>query len=266
MTTLDETEGRVALVTGATSGIGAELAARLAGQGMHLVLVARTRDRLEAISEDLRSRHGVTVLPVAVDLAGPGAAQDVWRAVADAGLEVEMLVNNAGLSTPGPLTSMDPATASSMIAVNVTALTELTHHYLPEMVGRGRGTIINVASTGAYQPAPYLAVYAATKSYVLSLTQALAAETRSTGVRVLAVSPGPTDTPMNPGRGLNKRTSKQVVDTTLRALAGSNPSVVDGFANAVLARVIGRLLPERAMTGIAERILRPKDPDLTPVA
>lgn len=126
------------------------------------------------------------------------------------------------------------------------------------MLGRGRGTILNVASTGAYLPSPYLAVYSATKAYVLSFTEALWAENRGSGVRILAVSPGPTDTPMNSGAGRGKRTPQQVVDTALRALGTDKPSVVDGPVNAAFVRVVAKHFPDRAVRGLGERLSRPR--------
>lgn len=189
-----------------------------------------------------------------------GAAARLAERVSAAGLVVEMLVNNAGATALGPVADADPAAMAALIGVNVTALTETTMRFLPDMIERGHGTIVNVASTGAYQPSPYLAVYSATKAYVLSFTQALSAETRATGVRVLAVSPGPTDTPMNRGPGRGKRTPSQVVDTTLDAIATKRSSVIDGRVNALFAHVFSKRFPQRTVLTFAERVMRPKSP------
>jgi short-subunit dehydrogenase len=165
---------------------------------------------------------------------------------------VEVLVNNAGVSTRGPVLDGDPARFRSVIDVNVTALTELTALLMPAMVARGHGAVVNIASTGAYTPAPYLAVYAATKAYVLSFTQALWAETRGTGVRVVEVSPGPTKTPMN-SRGT--RTAEAVASTVFRALSGNRPSVVDGCTNKLITSLFGKLMPRRFALAIARRVM-----------
>ncbi|MFD1046081.1 SDR family NAD(P)-dependent oxidoreductase, partial [Kibdelosporangium lantanae] len=186
------------------------------------------------------------------DLAVADAPARLAKTLADEGIEVEMLVNNAGVSARGPVLDGDPARFRSLIDVNVNALTELTTLLVPAMVARGHGTVVNIASTGGYVPAPYLAVYAATKAYVVSFTQALWAETRGTGVRVVAVSPGPTKTPMNT-RGT--RSADAVATTVLRAMSGNGPAVIDGKANALTALLFGRLLPTRLSLAVARRIM-----------
>ena len=256
----EDLRGRTALVTGASTGIGAEFAERLAQAGVHLVIVARSKAVLEARTRDLREQYGVDVLPIALDLSVPGAAADLIRAVIAADIDVDVLVNNAGVTVIGSVATADPAATSSMVGLNVTALTELTVHFLKPMVDRQRGTIVNVASNVAFQPAPYLAVYSATKAYVLSFTEALWAENRDTGVRVLALCPGRTETPMNSGAGRGKRTPRQVVDTAMAALATDKFSVVDGTANAVIARAFSQRFPSRAVLAVAERFARPSPP------
>lgn len=185
-TTAEDLRGRTALVTGASTGIGAEFAARLAQRGADLVLVARSQPVLDTLAGDLRDRHGVDVLPLALDLAVSGAAGELARAVAAADITVDTLINSAGVAVTGPVAAADPAAMASMIGLNATALTETTVHFVKAMIDRRQGTIVNVASTGGYQPAPYLAVYNATKAYVLSFTQALWAENRP---RASACSP-----------------------------------------------------------------------------
>jgi len=243
---------KFAVVTGASTGIGAAVAERLAASGVHLVLVARSVDKLDEAAARLSRRHGVTVRALAADLAAADAPTELAKRLADEGIEVEMLVNNAGVSAPGPVLDGDPARFRSLIDVNVTALTELTTLLLPAMVARGHGAVVNIASTGGYLPAPYLAVYAATKAYVVSFTQALWAETRGTGVRVVAVSPGPTKTPMNT-RGT--RSTEAVATTVVRALSGNGPAVIDGKANALTALLFGRLLPTRLSLAVARRMM-----------
>jgi hypothetical protein len=252
MFTAAQMRDRFAVVTGASSGIGAAVAERLAAHGVHLVLVARSAGKLEEEAARLSRRHGVTVHALPLDLATADAPTRLAKTLADKGIEVEVLVNNAGVSTRGPVLDGDPARFRSLIDVNVTALTELTVLLMPAMVARGHGAVINIASTGAYVPAPHLAVYAATKAYVLSFTQALWAEARGTGVRVVAVSPGPTKTPMNT-RGT--RNAEAVAGTVFRALSGSRPSVVDGYANALATSLFGKLMPRRFALAIVRRVM-----------
>jgi len=164
---------RTAVVTGATTGIGAELAERLAGYGAHLVLVARTADRLHETAERLRAEHGVKVLAVPLDLAAHDAPRRLAQQLAEAGIEVEMLVNNAGISDLAPVAASDPARLRTVVDVNAGALAEITALLLPQMVARDHGSVVNIASTGAHSPAPYVAAYAASKAFVLSFTQAL---------------------------------------------------------------------------------------------
>jgi short-subunit dehydrogenase len=247
-------KGRYAVVTGGSSGIGAAIAEELAEHGAHLVLVARDAENLERVAADLRERRGVTVVSIALDLDQGDAPRRLVQAVQDAGIEVEMLVNNAATSSRSMVADADPATLRRLVDVNVGALTELTGLLVGEMVRRGHGSIVNVASTAAYTPAPTLAAYAASKAYVLSFTQALWVETRASGVRVVAVSPGPTETPMNSGRARGKRQPAQVARTALAALSGTGPAVVDGRRNRLTAWVI-RVMPARLMAGVALRML-----------
>jgi uncharacterized protein len=247
---------RTAVVTGATTGIGAEIAERLAGYGAHLVLVARTTERLDAEAERLRAEHGVRVLVVPLDLAAHDAPRMLAHKLAEEGVEVEMLVNNAGITDLAPVAESDPDRLRRVVDVNAGALAETTALLLPPMIARGHGSIINIASTGGYSPAPYVAAYAASKAFVLSFTQALWAETRSSGVRVVAVSPGPTETPMNPRPGRGKRRPSDVADTAFKALRGSYPEVIDGRMNALFSLVLGRLVSARLSASIAEKLMR----------
>ncbi|MFF7941560.1 SDR family NAD(P)-dependent oxidoreductase [Nocardia gamkensis] len=255
-------EGQRVLVTGASSGIGRAFAARIAADGGDLVLVARREAILRAQADELHAQFGTRVEVVAADLGVPGAALGVTDLLARRGITVEALVNNAGLGIHGDLAGADLAVVSSQIAVNVTALTELTAILLPGMIAHGRGAVVNVASTAAFQPVPHMAVYGATKAYVLSFTRALWSETRGSGVRVLAVSPGATDTAFFDIAGEaasvgSRRAPEQVVAATVRALRSNRPDIVDGAANALLARVACRLPSTLAIT-FAERSVRPE--------
>lgn len=181
MTTLSEMAGKYALVTGGSSGIGAAIANELAAAGANIILVARASDRLEQTAAGLSQNHGVTVETIASNLHSPGAASELIAKVAEAGIDIEMLVNSAGMSSKDLFAESEPAILRQFVDLNVGALTELTTMVVADMVRRGHGAIINVASTGTYSPAPLLAAYAASKAYVLSFTQALWEETRDSG-------------------------------------------------------------------------------------
>lgn len=255
------TAGTTTLITGASSGIGRSFAHRAAAAGSDLVLVARRGDVLDELAAALTARHAVDVTTLAVDLARPDAAAAVAGRLDDDGIAVDALVNNAGLGIHGDVSSSPVAGASTQIAVNVTALTELTARLLPPMLARGRGMIVNVASTAGFQPVPHMAVYSASKAYVLTFTRALWRETRGTGVDVLAVCPGATDTAFFATAGEaasvgRRRTPEQVVDTALHALRRGSPSVVDGRSNAFVSWLAPRM-PERLSLDLAERSVRP---------
>lgn len=183
-----------ALITGASSGIGTEFARIHAGNGGDLVLVAQNLERLNALKEEIESAHGVSVLVLREDLSVPGSAQRVFQATEDAGIVVDMLINNAGFGGHGKFHERDLARDEAMMQLNMATLTSLTHLYLQGMIERGRGKILNVASTAGFMPGPLQAVYYATKAYVLSFSQAIAEELSGTGVTVTALCPGPVDT------------------------------------------------------------------------
>lgn len=183
-----------ALITGASSGIGEALAHELAGRGAHLILVARSADKLEQLAQKLGRQYGVQVSVISADLSQAQAAKTLADEVARRGLQVDILVNNAGLGGFGEFWTQDEAQIGQMLAVNITALTELSRAFLPAMVARRRGRVLNVASTAAFLPGPLMSVYYASKAYVLSLSEGLNEELRGTGVYVTALCPGPTST------------------------------------------------------------------------
>jgi short-subunit dehydrogenase len=183
-----------ALITGASGGIGEDLARLIAAGGRNVVLLARSADKLQALAGTLSSAHGIEATVVAADLSEPGAADLVARTLAARGITVDVLVNNAGFGTSGAFASEDPEEQLRMLQVNIVALTALTRVFLPGMIERGRGRILNVASTAAFQPGPFMAVYYASKAYVLSLSEAIAEETAASGVTVTCLCPGPTQT------------------------------------------------------------------------
>lgn len=242
MATKTPIRDRFALVTGASTGIGYAIAEQLARRGAHLVLVARTAATLDESAARLRAQYGATVHAMPMDISAHDAPSLVLDKLAAAAIEIEILVNSAGCYERGLVVDTDPARLRAVVDLNAGALTELTAALLPTMTRRGHGAIINIASTGAYVPAPHLAVYSASKAYVLAFTEALWAETRDTGVRVVAVSPGPTQTPMNPRSTALTRQPDQVAATALRALDRSGPAVIDGGVNMLTSHMF-RLLP-----------------------
>ncbi|SDR62413.1 hypothetical protein SAMN05444161_0418 [Rhizobiales bacterium GAS191] len=183
----------VTLITGASAGIGTELARICAARGEALILTARRGELLEALATELRQAHGVRVETVAADLADQGAPKILADAVQTLGCEVRTLINNAGFGLRGAFAELPLDRLIAMLNLNIVALTRLTGLFLPGMLARREGGIINLASTAAFQPGPYMAVYYASKAYVLHLSEAIAYETRGSGVTVTAVCPGPTE-------------------------------------------------------------------------
>ena len=250
--------GGAAVVTGASSGIGEAFAWALAARGMDVILVARCRERLEDLARALETQHRMRAVVVAVDLGQADAAQ-VVRASADAaGLSVGLLVNNAGHGLFGPFAEQDPTVQADMIDVNCRAPVALARMFAPDMVARGRGGIIFVASIAAYQPTPYFAVYAATKVFDLLVAEALWAELKRHGVEVLALSPGHVrtrfqarsgDPVTNPPGGVSR--PEEIVATALSAL-GRKPSAIPGLRNVAVAALV-RVLPRTLVMHSAMR-------------
>ena len=254
-----EYRGRWALVTGASMGIGEAFARALAARGMNVVLCARSADRLRALALNIEAEHGVRAAVVVADLARPGEARRAWN---EAGREgaIHLLVNNAGFGAHGRFEEQLVDRLSEMVALNCTALLELAHLALREMRARGAGGIINVGSVAAFQPVPLKAVYAATKAFVLSLTQALVEENRGSGVHILCLSPGPTPTGFQAVAGSRVQEGQvgvlrpeQVVDSALAALDAGKSHVAPGFFNG-LTSVFGRMLPPATAAKIARRV------------
>jgi short-subunit dehydrogenase len=256
-----EYAGRWALVTGASAGIGEAFAHALARRGMHVVLTARRAERLEELARALESRHGVRTAVVAADLGEPGAAERVW-AEAGEGREIHLLVNNAGFGAKGPFVELDRARQVEMVRLNCTALMELMHLALPEMQARRAGGIVNVASIAAFQPVPLLAAYAASKAFVLSLSQAVADEARGSGVRVVALCPGPVltefqqvaGTELSPGSP-GVLPAEEVAEAALEALEAGRDTVVPGAINH-LGTVAARLFPRSWVLRAAKRMMK----------
>jgi short-subunit dehydrogenase len=250
----------VTLITGASAGLGAEFARQLAAQGQNLLLVARRADKLDALSKELATKHGVQVFVEAADLSAPQAATKLMQAAAKRGLAVQTLVNNAGFGLKGEFATSDVSRQSDMIALNCTALTELCHAVLPAMMARKSGKILNVASTAAFQAGPLLAVYYATKAYVLSFSEALHDEVKKHGIKVSCLCPGPTQTEFATAANMGSTTlfklaggPDKVVADGLAALNRNQTFIVSGVRNKIFAQAT-RLGPRALNRWIAHRL------------
>jgi short-subunit dehydrogenase len=246
----------LALVTGASSGIGAAFARALAARGHDLVLVARRAEPMQALLAELPAVKGEVI---ALDLGEPGAAARLAAEVANRGLQVDVLVNNAGFGLGGDFADADLARLSAMIQLNVVALTELAHAFVGPMRVRKRGTLINVGSVVAFQAVPHFAAYAASKAYVLTLSEALAEELRPDGIRVQALCPGSTRTSFFdvagvPAEDARMLSPEEVVKLSLEGLDRGREVVVTGLRNRLFAHG-GRLLTRKAVTRIAGQLM-----------
>jgi len=262
---MENLTGKTALVTGASSGLGEAYALALADRGANVILVARRADRLRELADKISKAHGIqrsTVLPM--DLSSRDAASSLAKIIKGRGIQIDILVNNAGFGNTTAFVDEDPKSITDELTVNVSTLVELTKAFLPDMVMRKQGVIINIASTAAYQPLPYMAVYGATKAFVLSFTEALWGENRKNGVKIIAVCPGPTATEFfdsngtSPALGKYIRTSQQVINSTFKALSKSNSpaAVVDGPLNKVSAS-LSRFFTRRFTIKLAGLVMNP---------
>ncbi|MEK6247519.1 MAG: SDR family oxidoreductase [Planctomycetales bacterium] len=195
-------ETETALITGASSGIGLELAKLFAEDGTNLVLVARRKDRLEELASRLRDENGIEVSVLAKDLCDKEAPNEILARLTDDGITVDVVVNNAGFGAVGSFAKLSLQRQMEMVQVNITALTHLTRLFLPSIIQRDRGGVLNVGSTAAFQPGPRMAIYYATKAYVLSFTEAIAEELVSTNIKVSCLCPGPTTTEFEEAAGM----------------------------------------------------------------
>ncbi|MGH8529725.1 MAG: SDR family NAD(P)-dependent oxidoreductase [Nevskiales bacterium] len=259
--------GKTALITGASGGIGEVFARQLAAKGMNLILVARSEGKLRGLAEELARAHGIKADVIPSDLSKPGAAAALYAAAKAKALKVDLLLNNAGFGSFGQFETIDPKHESEMIQVNVTALVELSHTYIPEMLARGGGTVINIASGAAFQPDPYFATYGATKAFVLSFSEALWAEYRGRGVHVLCVCPGATRTGFFEATKSDEikkiglfsatmMTSEQVVAQSLRALERRKHYIINGWLNWLLAQS-GRFSPRWMVARVSGMFMKP---------
>ncbi|NJL04357.1 MAG: SDR family oxidoreductase [Chloroflexaceae bacterium] len=244
--------GKTALVTGASSGIGLIFARELAARGCSLILVARSEGKLHALADELRSQHAILVDVIIADLMQEHAAQHVYTQVQELGRTVDILVNNAGFAAYGLFDRVDFAKQHGQAMLNVVAVVDLAHLFLAGMLRRGDGAIINVASVLGYVPTPGSAVYGASKAFVLHFSEALWQECRGRGVRVLALCPGPTkteffDVAQMPAPEAIMTSPAYVVQVALRALERDQAAVIAGKANNVLFGFMPRLLPRRVV-------------------
>lgn len=263
--------GTIALITGASSGLGVGYAHEIARRGADLVLVARRQARLEALAVDLAEKYGTVSTVIPLDLTRADAVTELVSDLRERAITIGTLVNNAGFATFGTVLDSDEVRETEQVALNVQALTALTHAFLPDLVETASlhphsAALINLASTAAFQPVPRMAVYGATKAYVLSYTEALSYETRSSGLKVTAICPGPADTEFfevahtSGGKKGPPLTVTHVMRASFDALDRTvTPSVVlVGARNALLARMAS-ISPRRAVLNAVGRMNTPPD-------
>jgi len=249
------------LITGASSGIGAAFARKLAARGRNVFLVARSEDKLITLCNELGRLTSIRAQYLALDLQQPDAGAQLLEETNNRGLEIEMLINNAGFGSMGDFVKLDLDRELEIIQLNVRSLVDLTHRFLGPMRERKRGTIINVASTAAFQAVPYMATYAASKAFVLSFSEALSEENRLHGIHVMALCPGVTETNFFHASGIDRppmrtvETPEEVVETALRALGRHKSTVISGWTNLITVAA-ERFVPRSVVTKVAGKALR----------
>ncbi len=255
-------QGKWALITGASAGIGTAFAHALAQRGSHLILVARRADRLNALAQSLRAQYQVDVDTIALDLAPVNAAQQLFDQVQTRGRRIDLLINNAGIGVFGPFLTTKVEEDEKLVMLNVVALTMLTRLFLPQLLQQPEGMIINVASTAAFQPLPYMAIYGASKAYVLSFTEALWAEHRQDKLHVLALCPGPVTTEFfsamgNEMHSFGKRdTADDIVKQTLAIADKNRMYFIPGMLKNYWQAQLTRLLPRKLLASVTGNVLR----------
>ncbi len=249
------------LITGASSGIGEAFAHEFAARGSHLILVARSEAKLIALAEKLHKNYGIQAQVIVSDLSQHGSAAELYQQCVGRGLNVDCLINNAGFATHGLFEQLSGPRQHDEVMLNVTAVVDLTHLFLPDMLKKQSGAVINVASTAAFQPTPNMAVYGATKAFVLSFTEALWEENRKRGVQFLALCPGSTETEFFNIVGadeasVGKRdTPENVVQVALRALQAKKAYAIPGLKNFISAQM-SRFFTRKQMLFVVGRMLR----------
>lgn len=255
---------KTVLLTGASSGIGKELAKLFAADGYDLVVAARRKEKLAELKQELEDAHGVRVFVMEKDLSVPGAGTELYNQIEKEGLEIDILVNNAGFGGQGKFIERDWEADLAMINVNVTSLAELTRRVLPGMVERGSGKILNVASTAAFLPGPLQAVYYATKAFVTSFSQAIAEEVAGTGVTVTAVCPSATSTEFQDRAGLGNTeafSDRSKMDTPAEVAAGAYKALqqekrveVTRKGHAFMLRYLIPFMPRKSVARISKKM------------
>ncbi len=249
------------LITGASSGIGEAFARKLAARGHNLLLVARSQDRLIALCNQLGRVKSIRAQYVAMDLSQSEAPARLFEETRSRGLEIDLLINNAGFGSMGDFVKLDLFRELNMIDLNVCSLVEITHRFLAPMRERKRGAIINVASTAAFQPVPFMAAYAATKAFVLSFSEALWEENRPYGIKVLALCPGVTETNFFAASRMQRpparvsQTAEDVVETALRGLKRGRSHIISGMTNYFMTQS-ERLMPRSLVTRTVGMVMR----------
>ena len=258
-------DSKTALITGASSGIGVELARIHAERGGDLVLVARRQDRLEALKADLEATHGIQAHLIVKDLARPEAAAEIHDELTSRGMKIDYLINNAGFGYGGFFHEQDWARNEAMIQVNVTALAALMRRFLPEMVARGSGRILNVASMAGFLPGPLQATYYASKAFVVSFSEAIGNELAGTGVTVTALCPGPVDTEfiekanLRQAKGFARPVAvRGVAEAGYDAMLKGKPIIVPGLVSKLIIHLLLRLTPRRCATAISRAMMAKK--------
>lgn len=249
------------LITGASSGIGLELARLFAAGGSRVILVARSKDKLETLADELRRDHGMEAMVLPADLADPSSPSAIFDQLAAQGVTVDVLVNNAGFGALGAVARLSLERQLEMIQVNVTALTHLTRLFLPNMIARNRGGVLNVGSTAGFQPGPNMAVYYATKAFVLSFTEALAEELSATDVHATCLAPGPTATGFGDNSGmthtavfrLGTMSARAVAELGYRGFRRGKTLVVTGLLNR-FGTLLVRLFPRVVIRKVIKRL------------
>lgn len=259
---MDNWRGKWALVTGASAGIGVALAQELAAGGTNLVLTARRKDRLQELAKVLSATHKVKTEVFAADLADPNAPERVFAFTKEKGIEIDLLINNAGFGQYGEVPSVEKQRLLDMVQVNCSAVVHLTRLYLPEMISRRRGDVLILASTASFQAVPYISTYAATKAFDLLFAEGLAEEMKPYGIRVCALCPGSTESEFHVVSGQEKfkknaETAEKVARTGLKALVAGKSYVISGLGNYLGAHG-ERLVPRRFVTRIAAGMFKPE--------
>ncbi|MBI1807060.1 MAG: SDR family oxidoreductase [Ignavibacteria bacterium] len=253
---------KTALITGASTGIGREFSKLFARDGYNLLLVARNETALASLASDLTAKHGIAATIITKDLSSRSSPTEIYDFIHDQAITIDVLVNNAGFGTHGAFTGTDLILELQQMDLNIVALTHLTKLFVKDMVRRGSGRILNVASTAAFQPGPLMAVYYATKAYVLSFSEALRAELKGTGITVTTLCPGPTRTEFQKRAGMEKtnlfRSANVMEAATVaaigyRGLMNGKGIVVPGIINKLVAFGV-RLSPREIVTGVVKRL------------